>query len=281
LLPGLVLASSCSLLGGDPSPEGAVDDLAEALSKRNLDGVELVEAPKESADQLAAAIAALKDYPVTVTADDAEAEDTSATATLHWAWDLPGDDWEYDAPVELLLDGDTWRVDWAATIVEPSLKAGEVLDTTNLLPRRGDIVGADGRPLVTYRPVVRFGIDKTQVSDTQTAGSARQLAEVLDIDAAAYVERVKKAGPKAFIEALVLREQEAKAVTGLGQIPGAAAIGTEIPLGPTREFAAPILGTVGGHWTVEAGVRPDRSSASELTILNVEPGGYCPKVAVL
>ena len=136
-------------------------------------------------------------------------------------------------------------MDWAPTIVEPSLTADEVLGTTNLLARRGDIVGAGGRPIVTQRPVVRFGIDKTQVSDAEIATSSRRLAEALDIDVASYVERVRKAGPKAFIEALVLREADADEFRGLGDIPGVAAIGTEIPLAPTREFAAPILGTVG------------------------------------
>jgi cell division protein FtsI/penicillin-binding protein 2 len=245
ILPALLLATSCDLVGGDPSPDGAVEDLATALSARNLDGVDLAEAPQESSAQLAAIVAEMEDYPVEVTAGETEVKDKAATATLHWAWDLPGEDWEYDARAELLLDGDTWRVDWAPTIVEPSLADDEVLGTTDLLARRGDILGAGGRPIVTYRSVVRFGIDKTQVSAAQTAGSARQLAQALDIDVAAYVDRVRKAGPKAFIEALVLRDEEAKAVTGLGDIPGAAAIGTEIPLAPSREFAAPLLGTVG------------------------------------
>jgi len=245
LLPLLLLAGACDLVGGDPSPDDAVEKLATALTARSLEGVDLVEAPEESGKQLTRIVAALKDYPVKVTAGDAEVDDKSATVTLHWAWDLPGDDWEYDARAELLLDGDTWRVDWAPTIVEASLTEHEVLDTTNLLARRGDIVGAGGQPIVTQRPVVRFGIDKTQVSTAETETSARRLAEALDIDVTPYVERVRKAGPKAFIEALVLREADADEITGIGAIPGAAAIGTEIPLAPTREFAAPLLGTVG------------------------------------
>jgi cell division protein FtsI/penicillin-binding protein 2 len=245
ILPALLLATSCDLVGGDPSPDDAVERLATALSVRNLDGVDLVEAPNEAKQQLADMVAELKDFPVQVTASDAEAKDESATATLHWAWDLPGDDWEYDAPVELLLDGDTWRVDWAPTIVEPTLKDDEVLGTTTLIARRGDILGAGGRPIVTQRPVVRIGIDKTKVGAANAPESARRLAELLDIDAAPYAARVREAGPKAFIEVLVLRERDAAQVTGVEDIPGAVALGTELPLAPTREFAAPLLGTVG------------------------------------
>jgi cell division protein FtsI/penicillin-binding protein 2 len=245
ILPALLLVTSCDLLGGDPSPDDAVERLATALSARTLDGVDLVAPLNPAMKQLPDVVAEMKDYPVKVTAGDTEVDDKDATATLHWAWDLPGDDWEYDAEAELILDGDTWRVAWVPRIVEPSLEDDEVLGTTDLLARRGDILGAGGRPIVTYRPVVRFGIDKTQVRGAQTASSARRLAEALDIDVAAYAERVRKAGPKAFVEALVLRERDAKAVTGLDDVPGVAAIGTEIPLAPTREFAAPLLGTVG------------------------------------
>jgi cell division protein FtsI/penicillin-binding protein 2 len=245
ILPTLLLAAACDLIGGDPSPDDAVDRLATALSTRSLEGVDLVEGPNEAEQQLGEIVAEMKDFPVKVTATDAEAKDKSAAATLRWSWDLPGDDWEYDAPVELLLDGDTWRVDWAPTIVEPSLKDDEVLGTTTLLARRGDILGARGRPIVTQRPVVRFGIDKTKVGAANAPESARRLAELLDIDVAPYAARVRKAGPEAFVEALVLRERDAAQVAGVEDIPGAVALGTELPLAPTREFAAPLLGTVG------------------------------------
>jgi cell division protein FtsI/penicillin-binding protein 2 len=245
ILPTLLLATACDLIGGDPSPDDAVDRLATALSTRSLEGVDLVEGPNEAEQQLGEIVAELKEFPVEVTAKDAEAKDKSATATLRWSWHLPGEDWEYDAPVELLLDGDTWRVDWAPSIVEPTLKDDEVLGTTTLLARRGDILGARGRPIVTQRPVVRFGIDKTKVGAANAPESARRLTELLDIDAAPYAARVRKAGPKAFVEALVLRERDAAQVTGVEDIPGAVALGTEMPLAPTREFAAPLLGTVG------------------------------------
>src|SRR5687768_1490107 len=92
----LPLVAACDLVGGDPSPDDAVERLATALSARSLDGVELVEAPNEAKQQLADIVAELKDYPLEVTAGDTEVDDESATTTLHWAWDLPGEDWKYD-----------------------------------------------------------------------------------------------------------------------------------------------------------------------------------------
>ncbi len=139
------------------------------------------------------------------------------------------------------------RSTWSPALVEPSLEEGESLDATTLQPRRGDILGAGGAPLVTMRSVVRFGIDKTKVAGARAVASARALAGLLDIAPAPYAKLVRNAGEKAFVEALVLRESDAGQVDrgALGSIKGAVALGGEMPLAPTREFAAPILGRVG------------------------------------
>jgi cell division protein FtsI/penicillin-binding protein 2 len=57
----------------------------------------------------------------------------------------------------------------------PGLRPGEHLVLSEQLARRADIIGAGGAHLVTERPVLRFGIDKTQVRRTQQAASARAL----------------------------------------------------------------------------------------------------------
>jgi len=245
VLVTLSLTTGCDLPGGDPSPDDALEELAGALSEGGLAGVAVADGPADAEKRTAAILAGLAaDHDVDVTAGEAEVDDGKATATLHWRWDLAGQVWEYDAPVALRLDGETWQVDWAPTIVEPSLQEGEVLDRTTLHPRRGDILGAADAPIVTQRAVVRFGIDKTKTGKAVAVRSARALAGRLDIDPAAYARRVRKAGDKAFVEALVLREAEARKLLPLTGLPGAAAFGTEVPLAPTREFA-PILGSVG------------------------------------
>ncbi len=68
-----------------------------------------------------------------------------------------------------------------------------------------------------------------------------------DIDAAAYAKRVEAAGPLAFVEAIVFRQDDVPAgvLHGMRGIKGGAVIAAELPLAPTKGFAAPILGTVG------------------------------------
>ncbi|MGA8245480.1 MAG: penicillin-binding transpeptidase domain-containing protein, partial [Nocardioides sp.] len=172
--------------------------------------------------------------------------DSTATATLSWSWPLGGG-WSYRSTAPMRLDGDTWRVTWSPRIVEPSLDGSSTLEATTVEAKRGDILGPGGVGLVTDRPVVRFGVDRTKVGASTALDSARRLARLVGIDVASYVEQVKASGPRAFIQAIVFRKEDAPSslVGRATAIKGVDALSGEMPLGITKEFAAPILGTVG------------------------------------
>jgi cell division protein FtsI/penicillin-binding protein 2 len=131
--------------------------------------------------------------------------------------------------------------------VQSTLASGDNLDATRISAKRGDILGPHGVGLVTERPVVRFGVDRNRVSPAQAPDSARRLAQLVGIDVAAYVKQVKAAGPKAFVQAIAFRKDEVppQVAAQYGDIKGVDAFRGDLPLGITKEFAAPILGTVG------------------------------------
>ncbi len=173
-------------------------------------------------------------------------EEAAATATLSWTWDLDGYRWTYDASADLTEGDAGWQVAWSPTLVEPTLVDGETLDVASVPAERADILGADGAALVTERPVVRFGLDKTKVPAARAVDSARRLAGVLDVSPGPFVRAVRAAGDAAFVEAIVLRRPDARRVDpAYADIRGAVALDGRLPLAPTREFAAPILGRVG------------------------------------
>ena len=94
--------------------------------------------------------------------------------------------------------------------------------------------------------MLRFGIDKTKVAAAAQPASARALARAVGVDEAPYVTRVRDAGAKAYVEAIVLRPGDARAVVrAASRIKGAGVVRDSLPLAPTREFARPVLGTVG------------------------------------
>lgn len=240
----LLLLPGCSSGADQEAAEGLASQLATALSAGQLGDVPVLGGGQEELDTI---VAGMDDTPAMVSVDTVEVEGDSATATLAWQWETPGEPWRYTTSAQLAKVDDQWTVQWAPDLVEPSLVGDESLDATTQRPVRGDILGAADEPLVTLRSVMRIGIDKTKVPADQAADSARDLAELLDIDSTAYVKAVTQAGPKAFVEALVLRDEDTSGLSpsDVEAIPGAVGIADERPLAPTRDFATAILGRVG------------------------------------
>lgn len=235
--------------GPDPKLEAAVATLATALAAGDVAPVEF-EAPGAASayQQLAKPLAA---YPSQVTAGAIKESGDSATAELDWTTTVGRVSWTRTTSVELTKTGSEWAVLWKPSILESSLVEGEKLVVTGIKATRGDVIGGDGTALVTPRAVVRFGIDKAQAAEknpgADLGAAATRLASVLDISPAPLVDAVKKAGAKAFVPALVVRRNEvtSRTLAAVEDIPGGRAISDRLPLAPSRDFAAALLGTVG------------------------------------
>lgn len=278
-LTGLVLTGALGLsacdnpVSGPDAPDpldsalASVNNLAGLLSGPEAGSKDLNQVHFDDADAPEAyreITAHMTGYDVEVTGEVTSADDQAASARLHWVWDLDGREWAYDSEIALtptdddvnaeIVAGqngsgggaDDWTVTWSPQLVNPDLRAGEVFDVDLVAAKRGDIVGADG-PIVTYRPVIRYGLNKAAIPKSKWASSAQQVAEAVGVEADGFKASVKAAGPEAFVVAIVYRKSDAGAnVAGnFSDIPGSLAVSDSIPLGPSRTFAAPILGTVG------------------------------------
>lgn len=251
-LAAAVIAAGCTTTDERAEATEAARAFAKALSTGRLSTVSLADAkPAQVQRQWDDAVAGLGDaqLDVSVARVSEVDEEGAATATLDHTWDLAGTEkkWTYETTARLVQRSEKWMVQWEPSLIAPSLGADETLELSKEPAARGEILGADNVALVTERPVLRFGIDKTQVPPAQQPGSARALAGVVGIDPGGFVELVRGAGDKAFVEAIVLRRDDVTAQIRrqYDAIPGAVAIPDEMPLAPTREFARPILGTVG------------------------------------
>ncbi len=245
LAAGLLCALSLTSCSSDePSAEDTAEQVAEGLTAGELPPSAFEgEAPQAAYDEI---VRGLGEAEPTVEVGEVSEDDTSAEAALSWSWSLGEQTWEYESSLELTNDGEAWRAVWAPSVVEPTLTEDESLAVTTLTPERGDILGARGVRLVTERPVVRLGIDKTQVSKKQAPVSAARAAELLDVEPGPFVKAVKGAGDQAFVEAIVMRPGDAEMISpSYYDTPGAVALEDELPLAPNRDFAAAILGRVG------------------------------------
>ncbi|MFC5176363.1 penicillin-binding transpeptidase domain-containing protein [Nocardioides taihuensis] len=247
------LLAGCDAAAETPAPDDAAAALAAGLASGELEGIAFTDTqPDEAARQYEPLVEGMGGVEPSV--EVAEVSDVdedgsapTAQATLAWSWPLGEQEWAYQADAALRYVDDEWQVAWTPTLVEPSLTGGEVLDASTLAAERADIVGAHGTALVTERPVVRVGIDRSQVPKARAGDSARQLAGLLGIDAASYVKRVEAAGDAQFVEAITYRREEFpdRVASQYEDIDGALALNDERALAATKEFAAPILGTIG------------------------------------
>ena len=245
LITAILLSTACSVVTSEGDPEAVAAQLADALSRHTLAEVPLT---RDSArDAYARLVSPLDGEEVYVAVEGVAVDDDTAEVTLRWDWDLSNGSWRYTSDVRMVDDGNRWEVEWAPSVLEPSLRDGDRLGLFTLPARRGRILGQGGEPLVLDRPVLRYGLDKTAVRPGQVVPSARRVAEALDIDAEAYAARARAAGPDAFVEALVLRVEEARdrVDPSYAAIPGTVALEDELPLAPTRDFAAELIGRVG------------------------------------
>lgn len=251
----LVGASSagCSLFSSTPAPDDAARALASGLSSGNLGAVAFGNTtPAKATAFVANAYKGVGTLRPTVSVGTVSHSDGSdrATATLSTRWDVSASptDWTYQTQVGLKLVDGQWKVTWSPDVVAPQLAADETLDLARRWPRRADIVDAGGGKLMTEREVATVGIDKTKVSGAEATASAKELAGLLGIDPARFAAKVDAAGAKAFVAGLTLRATDpvlAKNGPAIAKVKGATSVPSMQVLGPSRTWAAPILGSVG------------------------------------
>jgi cell division protein FtsI/penicillin-binding protein 2 len=255
------LLTGCTADGDDrpdqdekPSAESAATALAAGLSSGDLADVPFGEASAAVAQEdYDAIVEGMGDVRPAVEVTQVTEGDDGATAraALDWTWPIGDEEWAYRTFADLAADtaqgSDKWLVTWSDDIVEQTLTDAEFLVLGSATPDRGDVLGAGGLALVTERPVSRVGIDKPTVAGSAAGASARALAKVVGIDPKEYAKQVEAAGPKAFVEAIVFRQEELEpaAVRAIQGIDGARIIGGFLPLAPYKDFALPILGRVG------------------------------------
>ncbi|GAA4108857.1 penicillin-binding transpeptidase domain-containing protein [Enteractinococcus coprophilus] len=270
-----------------PDPTEAAQQFADQLATEDLIGLTDLALTADSMDPaaLADAVEELERFSLTVHLDSAEVDDSdgdevTATANYTVTWDLtPGNDeteeqqgddektsetWSYPTQAHLVWDDETqaWQPHLTASTLVPGLADGGRVDVVVDQAQRGTIRDGEDNALAMERPVQRIGIDKSHVVQALSQGgaeptaadieetlteSATDLAEALDLDPEAFVDRTLAAGERAWVEFIVLRDDEDTDIPmdDIAQIQGAMTMEDTVVLGPSRTFARSLLGTYG------------------------------------
>lgn len=254
---GALIAFTLAGCSKPMEPKPQAEALAQTLETGETNGLRWADGETVDLDE---ALGELAELPRTVTVTDvAEAKEGGdgrriANVALKWSWDLDSDgtpDWSYPVTAQLVTDDDgNWSVVSDLAVTASELPRGGSLVVERTTGERGEVLDGDGAGIVTERAVNRVGIDKTRIEDATEAdlrASAEAVASLAGLDdPKQFGDRAVAAGPKAFVEAIVVRlgsdEVDLEAVRA---VPGGVALDDEIPLAPTTDFARAILGSSG------------------------------------
>lgn len=204
-----------------------------------------------AAERLTAIYAGMGELRPSVTvAELAPLDDGTMAAHLRWEWEIhtgkPA--WAYETTIALRrADGPDWRAEFTPAAVSPALGEGEWLRASRLPTVRGAVYGQGGVPIAWNQRAYRIGIDKTLTVPATAGEVAPKLAELMGIDVARFTEQVARSGPRAFVEARVLRADlpaDAALADEALRWEGVRAIETTRPLAISSSFLRPVLGVV-------------------------------------
>jgi cell division protein FtsI/penicillin-binding protein 2 len=232
--------------GRDAAAQDAVTSYATAWAAKDLAPVPFADDATKAT--FAPAIKDLGDAKVAVSANDVTRDGDEASGTLDVTWTLPGDvPWSYAVPVTLTADGERWVVATPATGSpwHRDLPAGKSFRLERTFGQRGDLLDREGRPLMPLGTVHAVQIDPVNA----TPESAAALEPVVDVAKGSLVQALAKAtasGSKAPIPVITYRDADWQPrAARIKDLDGIIAPTTQQPLGRTRTFAQPLLGSYG------------------------------------
>ena len=267
----LLLTSGVAACSSSDGPGDAVDVFVKGWRNGDLSktGFITAEGAKISANdvftQLQALSGELKKSSLLVSVQG-EPKETGeiASVPLKLDWTLPGGTpWSYQSTVRLTeRDSDGWRVVWEPAILHSELTAGDRLELRRKTADRADILGPDGKPIVTLRPIVTVGVSPEKITDE--ASLFKQLGPILKsidvtVDLKNVQERVKDAqDPGAFIDIITLRRSDYDKIRDrVRDLPGTVFAEGQRELAPTRPFARALLGSVDAATREDLDANPD------------------------
>ncbi len=128
----------------------------------------------------------------------------TAVATFRATVDLAeaGQQWSYTGTFGLTLENGTWVIDWAPSVINPSLAAGDRLAVETSFAPRAAIADTDGQPLVAATPDYRIGVYPGQLK--HPAATAAGFSAVTGINTQQVLGQIQAAPPSDFLSLLTL-----------------------------------------------------------------------------
>jgi cell division protein FtsI/penicillin-binding protein 2 len=128
----------------------------------------------------------------------------TAVATYKATVDLAqaGQQWSYTGRFGLTSKNGQWAVDWAPSVINPRLGAGDRLAVVTTYAPRAGVLDMDGRPLVSLSQDYRIGVYPGKLKDP--AATAAKFSQVTGLDEQQVLGQIESAPPSDFLPLLTL-----------------------------------------------------------------------------
>lgn len=238
--------------------------------------------PSAVGQAFTAATAGLGSGPLEVAVRDFAREGERASADLDVTWTLPGKvAWSYEVPVAVVQTDAGWAVQppTAGTYWHPQLAPGDRLSATRTPGRRGDLLDRSGKPLMPMGKVYPVQLDPARA----TPATATALEKIVDQPAGSLAGKLRAAQAaksQAPIAVITYRERDfTSRRAALDALKGVIYPARDQPLGRTRTFGQPLLGSYGFVSAEVVEKSNGRYAAGDLAGLSGLQGQYDPTLA--
>jgi len=171
----------------------------------------------------------------------------TAVATFKVTVDLAqtGQQWSYIGRFSLAVRNGQWVIDWAPSVINPSLGPGDRLAVLTSYSPRAPVEDSDGQPLLSSSTDYHVGVYPGQLSDM--ARTAAEFSQITGLSEQQVLGQIRAAPPRQFLSLLTLdpaSPQFQEIWSRLAKVPGLSwQRKAERLFGPAT--AAEVVGTVG------------------------------------
>ncbi len=146
---------------------------------------------------------------------------TTAVATYAATVDVAqgGQQWSYVGHFGLTARGGTWVVNWAPSVINPSLGAGDRFAVATSFAPRASVVGMDGKPLLAKSADYRIGVYPGKLKNAVATATA--FSEVINLDEQQVLGQIQASPPGGYLALLTLSPADFRALwPKLAKVPG-------------------------------------------------------------
>jgi cell division protein FtsI/penicillin-binding protein 2 len=225
-------------------------------------------APGQVSTQLAAAFVDLDATDTFLAMQSVVQHGNSAVATFTATVDLAqgSHQWSYTGRFGLTKKGGQWLINWAPSVIDPSLGPGDRLAVLTAFTPRAQIEDSAGQPLVVKSTDYHIGVYPGRLSDA--AQTAAQFGQLAGLNSQQVLGQIRSAPPRVFLSLLTLDPSSFRAIwPHLARVHGLS----------FERRAERLFDTGGGGGTADLVGDVETEDASEL---RAEGAAYQPGVTV-